>query len=410
MGTPPYRNWEVSKTGMSICLSKSRASKNQPVYHHFTPLEYAAILRYPCWRNPRVSESKSHSLRLDLKWATCFRWRLKKSFTTRNEIVCTAPLRIRFLSMDHLCDSLAMGWLACWRDCRSIYRTWCSDWNVAHHHGSDSAGLREYGWQRLCHHGIGKKWPVTGGHHRGVCSRHLYHVLRLRMHHAPAVHENCSSCSGSFHTLCYDSTHRDPGSEYWEPGFLQSCLFAFCTLGVWGKSVFAREREREMFKKEQGHQIHSVKWSLQTCSHHGICRWFSPPLGFGPNKTNGKCQRCLENSFWQLDIDRFQLNPSPWMGLRAGACNSCEDHWPSSVRLNSLGSSLQLCFQLCAWKNIKSVVWLRSRVWALNRGMLPVRLDLGISAWIHHPQMIDRLPKFAVVEAAGRDCLEEKWW
>ena len=36
-------------------------------------------------------------------------------------------------------------------------------------------------------------------------------------------------------------------------------IFAFCTLGVWGKSVFAREREREMFKKEQGHQIHSVK-------------------------------------------------------------------------------------------------------------------------------------------------------
>jgi hypothetical protein len=46
----------------------------------------------------------------------------------------------------------------------------------------------------------------------------------------------------------------------------------------------------------------------------------------------------------------------------------------------------------------------------LNRGMLPFRLDLGISAWIHHPQMIDRLPKFAVAEAAGRDCLEEKWW
>ena len=74
MGTPPYRNWEVSKTGMSICLSKSRVSKNQPVYHHFNPLEYAAILRYPCWRNPTVSESKSHSLRLDLKWPTCFRW------------------------------------------------------------------------------------------------------------------------------------------------------------------------------------------------------------------------------------------------------------------------------------------------------------------------------------------------
>ena len=317
-----WMDWEIPTLNGNT-LSKSRVSKNQPVSHHFTPLEYAAILRYPCW-NPMVSESKSHSLRLDLKWATCFRWRLpvdwvlwdvkKRGFTRKNEIVCTAPLRIRFLSMDHLCDSLAMGWLACWRDCRSIYRTWCSHWNVAHHHGADSAGLREYGWQRLCHHGIGKKWPVPCGHHRGVCSRHLYHALRLRMHHAPAVHENCSSCSGSFHTLCYDSTHRDPGSEYWEPGFLQSCLFAFCTLGVWGKSVFAREREREreMFKKEQGHQIHSVKWSLQTCSHHGICRWFSPPLGFGPNKTNGKCQRCLENSFWQLDIDRFPSLELNW--------------------------------------------------------------------------------------------------